>query len=128
GSPSNLRIPCNIGHVYVGKAYVDLNSRINVMTQMQYNWIMRKQLKPGEDPESLGGISNFTGRIRGMHVFVENFTYVSDFIIVEDISSVIDPRLSQVVLGEPFVKLSNMSHDLSLGIVKFMNGAEEIAY
>ncbi|GJZ04913.1 hypothetical protein Tco_0538188 [Tanacetum coccineum] len=98
------------------------------MTRMQYNWIMRKQLEPREDPESLRGISNFTGRIRGMHVFVRNFTYVSDFIIVEDINSVIDPRLSQVVFGKPFVELSNTTYHLSLGIVKFTNGADEIAY
>ncbi|GJX89018.1 hypothetical protein Tco_0341032 [Tanacetum coccineum] len=90
--------------------------------------IMRKQLKPMEDPESLRGISNFTGRVTGMHVSVGNFTYVLDFIIVEDISSVIDPRLSQVVLGKPFVELSNMTCDLSLGIVNFTNGADKIAY
>ncbi|GJR10053.1 hypothetical protein Tco_0792705 [Tanacetum coccineum] len=99
GSPSNLKIPCNIGHVHVGKAYIDLNSPINIMTRMQYNWIMRKQLEPREDPESLRGISNFTGRVRGMHIFVGNFTYVLDFVIVEDIR-----------------------------IVKFINGADEIAY
>ncbi|GJS16519.1 hypothetical protein Tco_0410991 [Tanacetum coccineum] len=34
----------------------------------------------------------------------------------EDISSVIDPSLSQVVLGKPFVELSNMTYDSSLGI------------
>ncbi|GJT86974.1 hypothetical protein Tco_1068691 [Tanacetum coccineum] len=97
------------------------------MTHMQYN-CTRKQLKPRKDPENLRGISNFTKRVRGMHVFIGNFTYVPDFIIVEDISSVIDPRLSQVVIGKPFVELSNMTRDLSLGIVKFTNGAEEIAY
>ncbi|GJR17687.1 hypothetical protein Tco_0966214 [Tanacetum coccineum] len=59
-----------------------------------------------------------------MHIFVGNF----DFMIVEDISSIIDPRLSQVVLGKPFVKISNMTHDLSLGIVRFANGTDEIAY
>nr|GEW69808.1 retrotransposon Orf1 [Tanacetum cinerariifolium] len=37
-------------------------------------------------------------------------------------------RLSQVVLGRPFVEISNMTHDLSLGIVKFANGTDEIAY
>ncbi|GJT48827.1 hypothetical protein Tco_0974984 [Tanacetum coccineum] len=57
-----------------------------------------------------------------------NFTYVLDFMIVEDISSIINPGLSQVVLGKPFVEISNMTHDLSLGIVKFTNGANEIAY
>nr|GEV20739.1 hypothetical protein [Tanacetum cinerariifolium] len=37
---------------------------------------------------------------------------------IQDISSVIDPRLSQVVLGKPFVEVSNRTHDLSLGIVR----------
>ncbi|GJV29050.1 hypothetical protein Tco_1385498 [Tanacetum coccineum] len=39
------------------------------------------------------------------------FTYVTDFMIIEDISSIIDPRLSQVVLRRPFVEISNMTHD-----------------
>ncbi|GJR94609.1 hypothetical protein Tco_0266783 [Tanacetum coccineum] len=51
-----------------------------------------------------------------MHVFVGNFTYVLDFMIVEDISSIIDPRLSQVVLGKPFVEISNMTHDPPEGV------------
>ncbi|GKE92371.1 hypothetical protein Tco_1573466, partial [Tanacetum coccineum] len=89
---------------------------------------MRKQLGPREDPEGIRGISNFTGGIRGMHIFVENFTYVSDFMIIKDISSITDPRLSQVVLGKPFIEISNMTHDLSLEIVKFTIGADEIAY
>ncbi|GKB10918.1 hypothetical protein Tco_0844841 [Tanacetum coccineum] len=58
-----------------------------------------------------------------MHIFVGNFTYVSDFMIFEDISSII-----QVVLGKPFVEVSNMTHDLSLGVVKFTNRTNEIAY
>nr|GEU32552.1 MAK10-like protein [Tanacetum cinerariifolium] len=37
GSPSNLKIPCNIGHVHVEKAYIDLNSPLNNMTRMMYN-------------------------------------------------------------------------------------------
>nr|GEX03487.1 protein kinase-like domain, concanavalin A-like lectin/glucanase domain protein [Tanacetum cinerariifolium] len=40
-----------------------------------------------------------------------NFIYVIDFMIVKDISSIIDPRMSQVVLGRPFVEISNMTHD-----------------
>ncbi|GJW81294.1 hypothetical protein Tco_0145269 [Tanacetum coccineum] len=87
GNPSNLKIPCNIGHVHVEKAYIDLNSPLNVMTRMLYNWIMRRKLDPRDDPNR--GVSNFTGRIKGMHVFVGNFTYVIDFMIVEDISSII---------------------------------------
>nr|GEX98725.1 retrotransposon Orf1 [Tanacetum cinerariifolium] len=51
-----------------------------------------------------------------------------DFMIVEDISSIIDPMMSQVVLGKPFVEIFNMTYDLSLGVVRFMNRINEIAY
>nr|GFC41595.1 retrotransposon Orf1 [Tanacetum cinerariifolium] len=63
-----------------------------------------------------------------MHVFVGNFTYNVDFMIVEDISSIIDPRLSQVVLRKPFVEISNMTHDPPEGVVRFINGTDEVAY
>ncbi|GJR68695.1 hypothetical protein Tco_0014760 [Tanacetum coccineum] len=126
GCPSNLKIPCNIGHVHVEKAYIDLNSSLNTMTQMMYNRIMRRKLDPRENLNK--GVSNFTRRIKGMHVFVGNFTYVIDFMIVEDISSIIDPRLSQVVLGKHFVDISNMTHYPPEGVVRFTNGTDEISY
>ncbi|GJW68565.1 hypothetical protein Tco_0122989 [Tanacetum coccineum] len=126
GYPSNLKIPCNIRHMHVEKAYIDLNSPLNIMTRMMYNWIMRRKLNPREDANK--GVCNFTGRIKGMHVFVGNFTYIVDFMIIEDISSIIDPRLSQVVLGKPFVEISNMTHDPQEGVVRFTNGNDEVAY
>ncbi|GKC04141.1 hypothetical protein Tco_0995751 [Tanacetum coccineum] len=63
-----------------------------------------------------------------MHVFVENFTYIVDFMIVEDISSIINHRLSQVVPGKPFVEISNMTHDSPKGVVRFTNRTDEVAY
>ncbi|GKA85224.1 hypothetical protein Tco_0806878 [Tanacetum coccineum] len=107
GCPLNLKIPCNIRNVHVEKAYIDPNSPLNIMTRMMYNRIMRRKLNPREN--SNRGVSNFTRRIKGMHVFIGNFTYVIDFMIIEDISSIIDLRLSQVVLGRPFVEISNMT-------------------
>ncbi|GKA24290.1 hypothetical protein Tco_0710323 [Tanacetum coccineum] len=126
GYPYNLKIPRNIGHVHIKKAYIDLNSPLNIMTRMMYNWIMRRKLNPREDEN--GGISNFMGRIKGMHVSVGNFTYVIDFMIVEDISSILDPRLSQVVLGRPFIEISNMTHDPPECVVRLTRGTDEVAY
>ncbi|GJY72317.1 hypothetical protein Tco_0476020 [Tanacetum coccineum] len=126
GCPSNLKIPCNIGHVHVEKAYIDPNSPLNIMTRMMYNWIMSRKLDPREN--SNRGIRNFTRRIKGMHVFIGNFTYIVDFMIVENISSIIDPRLSQVVLGKPFVEISNMTHDPLEGVVRFTNRNNEVSY
>nr|GEV91829.1 hypothetical protein [Tanacetum cinerariifolium] len=52
----------------------------------------------------------------------------TDFMIVEDIISIIDPRLSQVVLEKPFIDISNMTHDPTEGVARFINGTNEIAY
>ncbi|GJZ22261.1 MAK10-like protein [Tanacetum coccineum] len=59
----------------------------------------RRLLDPSEDAN--GGIINFTRRIKGMHVFIGNFTYVVDFMIVKDISSIIDPRTDEVSYKMP---------------------------
>nr|GEU89497.1 reverse transcriptase domain-containing protein [Tanacetum cinerariifolium] len=107
GCPLNLKYHATLRHIHIKKVYIDLNSPLNIMTRMLNNWIMRRKLNPREDINR--GLNNFTGRIKGMYVFVGNFTYVIDFMIVEDISSIIDLRLSQVVLGKPFVKTSNMN-------------------
>ncbi|GJS24666.1 hypothetical protein Tco_0453298 [Tanacetum coccineum] len=96
------------------------------MTRMMYNWIMRRKLNPREDAN--GGVSNFMGRIKGMHVFIGNFTYIVDFMIIEDISSIIDPRLMQVILEKPFIEISNMTHDQQEGVVRFINKNYEVAY
>ncbi|GKC08325.1 MAK10-like protein [Tanacetum coccineum] len=100
GFPSNLKIPCKLG--------------------------MCIKLDPREN--SNRGVSNFTGRIKEMNVFIGNLTYIIDFMIIEDISSIIDPRLSQVVLGKPFVEISNMTHDPPKGVVRFTNENDEVAY
>ncbi|GJZ62434.1 hypothetical protein Tco_0618571 [Tanacetum coccineum] len=98
------------------------NTKLNVNST---SLVLSARSYPTKDPQCS---SHIHGRIKEMHIFVGNFTYVSDFMIVEDISSIIDPRLSQVVLGKPFVEISNITHDLSLGVVKFTNRSNEIAY
>ncbi|GJY59253.1 MAK10-like protein [Tanacetum coccineum] len=86
----------------------------------------KRKLDPRENVN--GGVSNFTRRIKGMHVFIGNFTYIMDFMIIEDISSIIDPRLSQVVLGKHFVEISNMTHNPPEGVVRFTNENNEVVY
>ena len=97
------------------------------MTRAYYKLIKKEPLEFRMLPNSRY-ISNFVGRVKGLHMFVGNFTYVTDFVIVEDIRPVIDECLTQVVFGKPFVEASKMSYDPSLGIVKFKEGTDEIAY
>nr|GEW56145.1 hypothetical protein [Tanacetum cinerariifolium] len=63
---------------------------------------------------SNGGVSNFTRRIKGIHVFIGNFTYIVEFMIIKDISSIIDPRLSQVVLEKPLLLNLEKEHTKSV--------------
>ena len=66
------------------------------MTRIHYNWIMKEQLGPRLFPDSCV-MSKFVGRVKGLHVLVGNFTYITDFVIVEEIHPVIDSGLTQVV-------------------------------
>jgi hypothetical protein len=118
GDPSNINIPCNIEHIHIWKADIDPRSPINIMTRTYSNWVMKKQLGYRIMPNK-NLISNFVGRVKGLHVIVRNFTYEIDFMIVEDTRPVIDACLSQVVFGKPFVEATKMSYDPTLGIVRF---------
>ncbi|GJT16196.1 MAK10-like protein [Tanacetum coccineum] len=103
-----------------------INSIKACSTEANISQTSQLKLDPRENAN--GGVSNFIGRIKGMHVFVGNFTYIVDFMIIEDISSIIDPRMSQVMLGKPLVEISNMTHDPQEGVVRFTNRNDEVAY
>nr|GEV13964.1 retrotransposon Orf1 [Tanacetum cinerariifolium] len=45
-----------------------------------------------------------------------------------DISLIIDPKLSQVVLGKPFVEISNMTYNPPEGVARFIKKTNEVAY
>ncbi|GJU59256.1 hypothetical protein Tco_1237022 [Tanacetum coccineum] len=60
-------------HVHIEKAYIDLNSPLNIMTRMMYNWIMRRKLNPMKDAN--GRIRNFTVVLRRPFIEISNMTY-----------------------------------------------------
>ncbi|GKB40633.1 hypothetical protein Tco_0885575 [Tanacetum coccineum] len=51
-----------------------------------------------------------------------------NFMILEDLGSVIDGRLSEVVLGKPFVQASKLTYDESLGLIRFANRNDEVMF
>ncbi|GJR07184.1 hypothetical protein Tco_0530168 [Tanacetum coccineum] len=120
---SHIEEPEMGSNVGVGESEVEYFDVFPTKSELAYH---KGKLDPRENIN--GGVNNFIGRIKGMHIFVRNFTYIIDFMIIEDISSIIDPRLSQVVLGRPFVEISNMTHDPPKDVIRFTNGTNEIAY
>ncbi|GJY16871.1 hypothetical protein Tco_0387293, partial [Tanacetum coccineum] len=93
GNLKNVKFSCMIGHFDKEQAYLDMESLINVMSRIHYNWIMSKRLGPRMKPSNPGKICNFMGRVKGLKVFVRNFTYNCDFVVLEDTTSVIDHDL-----------------------------------
>ncbi|GJV37327.1 hypothetical protein Tco_1409804 [Tanacetum coccineum] len=51
-----------------------------------------------------------------------------NFIVLEDLDGVIDSRLSEVVLGKPFVQASKLTYDESLGLFRFAHTDDEVMF
>ncbi|GJS96221.1 hypothetical protein Tco_0803189 [Tanacetum coccineum] len=63
-----------------------------------------------------------------MHIFIGCYVYVVDFMILEDLGSIIDSGLSEVVLGKPFVHTSKLTYDRSLGLMRFSQRDKEVVF
>ncbi|GJS89617.1 hypothetical protein Tco_0772253 [Tanacetum coccineum] len=97
--------------------YIDLESPINVISRLYYGYIMNGRLELRRDPSNPKKTCNFLGRVRGLSVFIRNFTYICDFVIFEDVRSVIDMYLGEMVLEKPFVKESKLVYNHEEGTV-----------
>ncbi|GJR36496.1 hypothetical protein Tco_1212180 [Tanacetum coccineum] len=128
GDPWSLKIPCVIGTVYMGHAYIDLQSPVNIMSRAYYNKIREKSFQARRNSYQPYKFCNFVRRAKNVHIFVGCFIYVVDFMILEDLGSVIDGRLSEVVLGKPFVQASKLTYDESLGLIRFAYRDDEVVF
>ncbi|GJS59806.1 hypothetical protein Tco_0654590 [Tanacetum coccineum] len=128
GGPWSLKIPCVIGTVYTGHTYIDLQSPINIMSRAHYNKIREKQFQARRNPFEPYKFCNFVGRARNMHIFIRSFIYVTSFVISEELDDVIDDRLSEVVLGKPFVQASKLTYDEALGLIRFAQRDDEVMF
>ncbi|GJR97479.1 hypothetical protein Tco_0269653 [Tanacetum coccineum] len=63
-----------------------------------------------------------------MNIFIGCFVYVMDFMILEDLGSIIDSGLSEVVLGEPFARTSKLTYDESLGLIRFAQKDDAVVF
>ncbi|GKD14537.1 hypothetical protein Tco_1198944 [Tanacetum coccineum] len=63
-----------------------------------------------------------------MHIFIGCFVNVMDFMILEDLGSIIEGGLSEVVLGKPFALTSKLTYDESLGLIRFSQKDNEVLF
>jgi hypothetical protein len=112
-----IKIPCMIGYMSREHTYIDLKAPMNIMSRLYYNCIMNERLSPRKDPHNSNRLCNFVRRVKGVHIFIGNFTYQCDFVILEDVRGIIDPHLGEMVRGRPFIDKAKMYCDHEKGIV-----------
>ncbi|GJS79822.1 hypothetical protein Tco_0729703 [Tanacetum coccineum] len=86
------------------------------------------RLEPKRKPSNPKKNCNFVGRVKGLRVFVGNFTYKCDFMVLEDTTSVIDHYLGSVVFGKPFVEATGLVYNKEEGTVVFKKDKERIIF
>ncbi|GJZ87238.1 hypothetical protein Tco_0658848, partial [Tanacetum coccineum] len=120
GDPNNLKFPCIIGHKFIPNAYIDIDLPMNIMSLAYYYDIRRNGFKyRGE---------NFVGMGKDMQVFIGNMSHIMDFSILKSTEANIDPSLSQVVFGRPFVEIAYLAINRKHRWMTFTDGSREVTF
>ena len=115
----NMQFPCKIGYHSL-HAYLNSSLPMNIISRANYNKIMVDELEYQGD--------NIVARIEPLHVFVGSFVYLVDFMVMENLGEFIDNKLTQVIFGEPFKRLTNLDEKLVDGLITFSDGDEDFVY
>ncbi|GKB87440.1 hypothetical protein Tco_0959712 [Tanacetum coccineum] len=91
--------------------YFDPFLPMNIIMRKANNTIMVEGL------ESIG--KNLVSIVRYVYVFVGNFTYITDFMVLEDIGEFIQINKAEVVMGKPFRKITKLEYDCAKGLMSF---------
>ncbi|GKD51641.1 hypothetical protein Tco_1280617 [Tanacetum coccineum] len=62
---------------------------------------------------------NLVAIVRNVCVFIGSFTYVTDFVVLEDIGEFILWEMAEVVMGKPFREVTNLDYDCAKGLLSF---------
>ncbi|GJX91572.1 hypothetical protein Tco_0344898 [Tanacetum coccineum] len=84
---------------------------MNIITRKAYNTIM---------VDGLGSTRrNLVAIVKDVHLFVESFTYIIDFVVLEDIGEFIVSDMTAVMMGKPFRKVTKLEYDCTKGLISF---------
>ncbi|GJY26451.1 hypothetical protein Tco_0401177 [Tanacetum coccineum] len=86
------------------------------------------ELEPRRKPSKPKKNYNFVGRVKGLKVFIGDFTYECDFMVLEDTTRVIDHYLGSVVFGKPFVEATRLVYNKEEGTIVFERDKEKTMF
>ncbi|GJW88867.1 hypothetical protein Tco_0164207 [Tanacetum coccineum] len=106
----DLAFQCMIGFKKF-VAYFDPFLPMNIITHKAYNTIMV------EGYQSTG--KNLVAVVRDVYVFVGSFTYITDFVVLEDIGEFILINKAKFAMGKPFRKITKLEYSCAKGLISF---------
>ncbi|GJW87490.1 hypothetical protein Tco_0162830 [Tanacetum coccineum] len=106
----DLAFECMIGFRKF-TAYLDPFLPMNIISRKAYNTIMVKGLE--------GTGKNLVAVVKDVYVFIGSFTYIMDFVMLEDIGEFIMSDMAEVLMGRPFRKITKLKYDVAKGLVSF---------
>lgn len=113
GDPDVLKAVVTLGKEYIPNTYIDPES-------LMYNKIFDKNL----DHEGF----HFVGIARRTPIMVRNFIYNIDLTMVNDIESIINPTLTNLVLRKPFIIATGMTINETNGSILFTDGVSQVIF
>ncbi|GJV78121.1 hypothetical protein Tco_1509705 [Tanacetum coccineum] len=118
-TPYNLHITCKIGFVNFNP-YIDPISLFNIMSRAPYNSIMKREL--------MYTGNNIVGKAKNLEVFIGCHSFLTDFIILENMNEFVKKGLTEVILGKPFKEKNGLEEDISKGIIWFKIGDDKTIF
>ncbi|GKD10793.1 hypothetical protein Tco_1190478, partial [Tanacetum coccineum] len=72
--------------------------------------------------------NNVVGAVMNVPIFVGTFSVLTDFAVLENMDAYRDEGMSNVIVGEPFLRDFGIKSKRFEGIVTFYNGDNEVTY
>ncbi|GJS78824.1 homeodomain-like protein [Tanacetum coccineum] len=115
----NLKFSCMIGFEFVHVNFFPL-LYINVMSKKFHNSIMKDKME-------YKGV-NVVGALMNVPIFVGTFFVVTDFVVLEDMSAYRDEGMSDIIVGELFLREVGIKARRFKGKITIYNGNDEVTY
>nr|GEU46799.1 homeodomain-like protein [Tanacetum cinerariifolium] len=92
-------------------AYLDPFLPMNIISRKAYNTIMVEGLE--------GTGKNLVAIVKDVYMFVESFTYITNFVVFEDIGEFMMSDMTEALMGKPFRKITKLKYDVAKGLISF---------
>ncbi|GJV09319.1 hypothetical protein Tco_1346975 [Tanacetum coccineum] len=115
----NLNFSCMIGFEFTHANFF-LLLYVNVMSKKFHNSIMKDKI--------VYKGNNVIGALMNVPIFVENFSVVTDFVVLENTDDYHDERMGDVIFGEPVLREVRIKTKRFEWIITLYNGDDEVTY